>query len=472
MRRLTPVDAAFLALESRRMPLHVGLLSLYRPPEGSGREFVAQIADRLKQSVLAASPFNLRPGWKHGFRAWESDDEFDLSHHFTHTCLPQPGRVRELLSLVSQLQAGHLDRAYPLWSMHLIEGLEDGRIATFIKVHHSVADGVGIMRIVIKAMSHSQKDSIGMPPPWELQSTSPTNLPPLPASAAGPLGMLGAISEMAFGSIPAFASQLLRTWRDYRSANPHVVASGQAPRCMFNKPVTGARRVAAQSYAMTRFRAISASLECSTNDVVLAVTSAALRRYLMNHHALPKQPLIAVVPTSVRREESRDIGNEIAFALLNLATDVPDPVERLRVIAGGMRYNKERFAAMSPAQIKAYSVAQLIPGAIRWLNRLDASRVVANLVISHVPAPRKDLYWQGCKVDGLYPASVVVDSMALNVTVVSRLDAVDFGLVGCRKALPGLQRLLDCIEQGIDELEQGIQGLPGVTDAAKKLKRG
>src|SRR3546814_8985858 len=137
------MDEAFLRIESRRQPLHIGMLMLFEPPPDGGDDFAAKLAERLKESTRAVAPFNHHLVRRRGLHYWKEDEEFDLAHHFVHMSLPRPGRIRELLSMVSRVHSGHLDRAYPLWRIYLIEGIEDGRIAVYMKIHHSVVDGVG-----------------------------------------------------------------------------------------------------------------------------------------------------------------------------------------------------------------------------------------------------------------------------------------------------------------------------------------
>ncbi|HSW13121.1 MAG TPA: wax ester/triacylglycerol synthase family O-acyltransferase [Solimonas sp.] len=456
VQRLSPTDTAFLLMERRHMPLHVGGLVLLQPPKDAPPDFAAQLAGRLLQSAQAARPFNLRPQSRFGLSFWETDSTFDINQHLVHLALPKPGRIRELLAMCSRVHAQHLDRAYPLWRMYLIEGLEDGRIAMFFKIHHSVVDGVAAMRLMMKSMSPDAEESAQMPPTWEMAPRHREPALPLSGAATSPMGVLAGLSRGGLASVPKVFSNLKQTWQDRRQGNPDVVTSTQAPRSILNQPVTASRRFAAQSYATSRFKAIAAHVGGTTNDVVLAVCAAALRSYLIEQEALPEQPLVAVVPVSIRRDEG-DSGNEIAFAMVNLATHLADPLARLQAIKGCMDYNKARFKTMSPAELQAYAVAQLVPGALNMLTGFKPDRVPANLVISHVPGPRQAMYWQGCRLDGIYPASLVIDGFALNITVISRHDNVDFGLIGCRRTVPSLQRLLDYFEGGIAELEQAVQ---------------
>jgi diacylglycerol O-acyltransferase len=457
MQRLTPIDTAFLLMERRQQPLHVGALMLCKPPKDAPPDFARQLAERLRKSTAAAAPFNRRLAGGTVVKFWAEDRDFDLAHHFVHLALPKPGRIRELLAMVSRVHSAHLDRAYPLWRTYLIEGLEDGRIALYSKIHHSLVDGIAGIRLMMKSMSTDVGESSRMLPPWEVgtRKTKYAALP-VPTPGAASFSALTRLAGSGYKSVPAVVRQLRQTLRDAHDKHPEAITSLQAPRCILNQKVSGSRRFAAQSYSTPRIKAIAKRFDATTNDVVLALCGAALRRYLLDQNALPEQPLIAVVPVSTRRDDS-DSGNEVAFALASLATHLSDPAARVRAVKASMDYSKERFRQMSPAQILAYSVALMTPGAMAWLTGLDHKFTIANTVISHVMGPRETMYWQGCQLDGIYPASLVLDDFALNITLVSRHDFIDFGIIACRKTLPSVQRLLDYIEDAIVELETAVR---------------
>lgn len=452
MRKLSPLDTMFLLLERRNAPFHVGALCLFKPPADAPPDFAAQLAERLRRSTQAASPFDRRLAGHVGIDFWETDPNFELSHHFVHLALPKPGRIRELLAMVSRVHSALLDRSYPLWRTYLIEGLEDGRIAIYSKIHHSMVDGIAGIRLMLKSMSPDMKASARMPPPWAIKPSRERSTLQVPA-VAGFRALLG-LARQGRHSIPALYSQLKHTVQDFRAHHPDLVTSFQAPRCLFNQPITGSRRFAAESYSMARIKAVGAKLRGTTNDVVLALCAGALRRYLADLNELPEEPLIAAVPVSIRRDDSEE-GNEVAAALVNLATHLDDPLARFKIIKGSMDYNKARFQQMSPAQVLAYTAAMLMPGVFTFLPGFK--HTVANVVISHVPGPREPVYWQGCLLEGIYPASILLNGFALNITLISRHDAVDFGLLACRRTVPQMQRLLTYIEDSLVELEAATQ---------------
>jgi WS/DGAT/MGAT family acyltransferase len=232
----------------------------------------------------------------------------------------------------------------------------------------------------------------------------------------------------------------------------------QAPKTMLNVPIGGARRFAAQSWSLSRVRAVAATSGTSTNDVVLAMCSGALRDYLIEQRALPDAPLVAMVPVSTRSHaENRPSGNQIGALLANLATDQSDPAARLAAIHRSMRDAKRVFKELTPVQallLSAINVAQLglstVPGVVA------NTRPPFNLVISNVPGPRRQMYWNGAKLDGIYPASVLLDGQALNITLTNNGGNLDFGITGCRRSVPHLQRLLLHLETALIELEHAV----------------
>lgn len=464
MKYLSPVDSLFLLAERRHQPLHVGALCLFHRPEGAPADFAATLAHHLRESTRATCPFNRRLQGRWALKSWDDTDDFDLHQHFVHLSLPQPGRIRELLAMVSRVHSAHLDRAYPLWRTYLIEGLEDNRIALYSKIHHSVVDGVAGIRLMLKSMSEDPFDSLNMPAPWEMRPRRTRHrrqrlsTPVAQLSPAARMAQLYATARSGALSVPVVAKHIRHTLQDLHHHNPDVVGSLQAPRCILNSKITGSRRFAAQSYSSARIKAIARTTGGTSNDVILALCGSALRRYLGELNELPTSPLIAAVPVSIRREES-ETGNEICLALANLGSHLDDPVARLTCVQGSMNYAKAMLRSMTPAQMMAYTLAMLGPGAMTLLPGIGGQRTVANVVISHVPGPRTPVYWQGCELDGIYPASLVLDGFALNITLISRHDKIDFGILACRKTLPGVQRLLDYLDEALGELENAV-GLP------------
>ena len=451
MKSLTALDLGFIYLEKRNQPLHVAYLNLLTPPADAPPDFVQKLVERLRSYAAPLPPFNQR---LEGHR-WVEDPEFDIDQHVIHLSLPRPGRIRDLLAMVSRMHASHLDRAYPLWRTYVIEGVEGGRIATYSKVHHAVADGIAGTRLTLRSMSGDPKDVL--PPPWAVppqgRRVRPQSL--LAAPVTG-VSKIAARFSQAFGAVPAIARELRNSLRDSRDQNPDFVPGNSAPPSILNCPISASRRYSAQSFSLVRAKAAAKTLDCTVNDIVLAMCSHGLRRYLQDLDALPDKPLIAGVPMSTRRDRT-DSGNQIAFMLANLGTHLDDPGERLRTITGSIEHNKRRFAKMKPGEILGYGAALMAPGLLNMLTNPRSGSLAFNLIISHVPGPRAQMHWMGCSVDGMYPVSIVVDGMALNISLTSMQDRIDFGVIACRRTLPHVQRLLDYVGEGLAELEQLAQ---------------
>jgi diacylglycerol O-acyltransferase len=223
---------------------------------------------------------------------------------------------------------------------------------------------------------------------------------------------------------------------------------------MFNVRISSSRRFAAQSFSLARIKKVGKAAGATVNDVALAMCAGALREYLVTHNALPGQPLIAMVPVSVRAADGPEGGNQVAVILANLATQVEDAGQRLETIVASTRRAKERMAQMNRVEQMAYAAAALSPMAVTSLLGLDRFRPAFNLVISNVPGPTKPLYWNGARLDESYPVSIPIDGQAINITLTSYCDQVAFGYTACRRSVPGMQRLLDFTENALAELEK------------------
>jgi WS/DGAT/MGAT family acyltransferase len=227
---------------------------------------------------------------------------------------------------------------------------------------------------------------------------------------------------------------------------------------MFNVRIGGARRVAAQSWSLDRIRAVNSAAGVTVNDVVLAMSSGALRAYLIEQNALPDDPLTAMVPVNLRKGDDDRGGNMVGTVLCNLATDLDDTAKRLEIISTSIRDTKEVFQQLPPVQqlaLSAFNIGGLFFGLIPGY--LSTASPPFNIVISNVSAgPSEPLYWRGARLHGNYPLSIPLDGQAVNITVTNNADNLDFGLVGCRRSVPHLQRLLGHLEASLKDLERAV----------------
>ncbi|ALG15598.1 WS/DGAT/MGAT family O-acyltransferase [Kibdelosporangium phytohabitans] len=455
---LMPVqDSMFLLAESREHPMHVGGLQLYSLPDDAGPDYLSQIYHSLVADEQSVQPLfrrrPRRPVSSLGQWSWTSDDQLDMEYHVRLTALPRPGRVRELLELTSRLHGSLLDRHRPLWEFSLIEGLEGNRFATYSKVHHALMDGVSSLILASRALS-TNPDDRDMPPVW---AVPPMQRPDKPSGSGGPLELLENLRASAAdiaGVLPALVRSANTALREQASVLPF-----QAPRSIFNVQITGARRFAAQRWPVDRVKAIRRATGATLNDVVLAMCSGALRRYLLELGALPDRPLISMVPVSLRAKQKRSeaSGNSVGAILVNLGTHLEDPAQRFVQIQQSAQIAKRSLAELSPLQILALSGLTMAPLAFAPLpGFVQTTPPPFNLIISNVPGSPRPLYWNGAKLDGMYPLSIPYDGQALNITITSYADQLQFGLTGCRRNVPHLQRLLGHLEDALAELEKAV----------------
>ena len=452
MRPLHPIDFIFLSLEKRQQPMHVGGLFLFQIPENAPASFIQNlVADIRNSKSIPIPPFNN----KLNGLFWDEDEEFDLDHHFRHIALPQPGRILELLTYISQEHSSLIDRAKPLWTCHIIEGIEGNRFAMYFKIHHAMVDGIAGMRLVEKSLSQDP-NAKSIVPPWCVEGPRAKRLKEPNVSRFKKI-MNGVMGQLE--STPRVMYELSQTVMKDMGRNPDYVSSFQAPSSILNQRVSSSRRFAAQSFEFDRLRHISKSLGVTINDIVLAICSGALREYLLSQDALPKKPLIAMVPASVRDDDS-SMSNRITMILANLGTHKEDPLERLAIVRRSVQNAKEKFKRMNSNQILNYSAFVYSAAGLNIASGLMPKRQAFNLVISNVPGPREPLYWNGARLDALYPASIILDGQALNITMTSYLDKLEVGLTACRNALPKMQNLLTHLEEEIQRFEAivGIEG--------------
>jgi diacylglycerol O-acyltransferase / wax synthase len=450
---MSPTDSMFLIPESREQPMHVGSLQLFELPEGADRSLIRETYESMLDVTDVAPLFRKRPHRSFatlGQWAWVDDHEVDIEHHVRHSALPEPGRVRELLALTSRLHGTLLDRHRPLWEMHVIEGLEGDRFAVYTKLHHAVMDGVSGLRMLQRLLSESPDEEV--PAAFWAPREKPR-----PKSSSGGGGSMLSLPLTAARGVADLAKLTPTVLRLAEQAirDQATMLPMQAPRSILNGPITGSRRFAAQSWPIDKMRAVGKASGASLNDVVLAMCSSALRAYLLELGELPDAPLVAMTPVSLRDDDdSETTGNAVGTILCNLATDRDDAEERLAVIHESMQQGKQLFSGLNQVQATAISAAMMMPLLLSMAPG-GVSRIAPppfNIIISNVPGPKRPLYFNGARLQGIYPLSIPTTGQALNITVTSYAGNMEFGLIGCRRSVPHLQRLLTHLDDALEEL--------------------
>jgi len=454
--RMTPLDASFLYLERPPMHMHVAALSVFDPatrPDGRLRfeDVRAQLAarihlvPRLRQKVRPV-PGNL------ALPVWVDDPRFDLDLHLSRVALPAPGGRRELTDLVGRVLSRPLDRSRPLWELTFVEGLAEGHVATLLKVHHAMIDGISGMHLAAVL--------------WDLQP-EPSPVPPAPPWRPAPepsdLELLAeAMREMAVHPARGLADALETARRQPALAALSVgrvlsgvrsfLGMGVRPASPFDVEIGPNRRFAIAEAPLQRFKDIKDALGGTVNDVVLAAVGGALHRLLRSRGEPTRGRTVrALVPVSVRAPGDRALGNRVAPALVDIPVGPMGPKRRLAEVRRGTEHLKSSMMALSADAIislGAYAPAGLLAAAARivplgpWFN----------LVVSNIPGPPQPMYLAGARLVASYPAMPLGRNAALSVACTSLGGTMAFGITGDREAMPDIEVLALGLEEAILEL--------------------
>ncbi|MEQ1438998.1 wax ester/triacylglycerol synthase family O-acyltransferase [Fontimonas sp. SYSU GA230001] len=469
MKYLSPLDAAFLRMESPRTPMHVGALMTFKLPEKAPRDFLQRLLKRMREHPFMPEPFDCklaRGRFSRVAPAWVKT-RLDMDYHLRHSALPYPGGERELGVLVARLHSHPLDLSRPLWEAHVIEGLANNRFAIYFKAHHCAIDGMGAMKMTQSWLSEDPDDP-NVSGPWVLASKPKTaarakKTPGLVERVKQPFTLAG----RQIRSLGDLTRTLVQMSQGEDSATRAALAT---PRSLFNVPITQQRRLGTQILDLQRVKAIGEVVGASTNDVLMAVCGGAIRRYLVELGALPEKSLLASVPMGLSRPDGQ-AGNAVVGFVCPVGTDIKDPRARVEMIHRVTARAKQELSAMSPtaqAQFALLGMSPLLMGQMTGL--LPKLPPFFNFVISNVVLSKKPLYLMGAELEAMYPVSFLFDGYALNITLVGYNDKVAVGFLGCRDAIPSLQRLAVYTGEALTELEQavGLASAPASRIKAKK----
>jgi diacylglycerol O-acyltransferase len=487
MQQLSGVDASFLYMETSKAWGHVSGLAVFRRPDVPGWSPYEALRDRLAAYLPQLEPFRRRLvevplALDHPY--WIEDPDFDLEFHIRDTAVPPPGTDDKLAALTARLIARPLDRSHPLWEAYVIEGLSDNRFAILTKLHHAAIDGAAGAELM--ALMYQPEGTESPPVP----DASLPKAPPVP-SQAEVLGRaltdvvrkptkyarlqvrsVQALGELTRNKGLTGLADLMRTLPNpvgaslgRRRSNGHADGTdgadsaqtppvAAAPITPFNGAISGNRRVALRSASLEDVKAFKRVAGFTVNDVVMAACSGALRTYLEEKDALPDQPLVAMVPVSIRTgQESDPWTNRVSAIFPPIPTDEADQKVRMQRVHEAMNEAKERFKLMPADVLTQY--ADFAPPALAIraasvasrLRVADRVRPPFNLVISNVPGPRRALMLDGARLEHYYPVSTITDGQGLNITLQSYRDILDFSLVADRELVPDVEHLADLLEQ-------------------------
>lgn len=458
LRRLGGLDSAFLSAEHEGNLLHVMGVLVLDPASVPGGYTFERFREFLASRLPALTPLRrrlLEVPWGLAPPLWVEEPEVDLDLHLRRAAVPSPGGPRELATLAAEMLERPLDRSRPLWEMALVEGLEGGRLALLAKVHHAMMDGMAGVRLMAS-----------------LFSTTPEPPPALPAAAASRERVPGRL-ELVARAVPWLLRQPRRAaWAGFRTARSAVgrarsvrgASKAPAPRVSkswFNVEVTPHRSVAIQRLALSELRELGHRAGATVNDVMLAVVSGALRRYLTARGVATDAPLVAGVPLAVRGDGD-ERANAVTSVSVGLATDRADPAARLHAIRDAMAARKGERGGTLGEDLAAWTdvppplLFSLVSRAYLALHlgvRLDP---VCNVIVSSVPGPPETLYLGGARLVGIHPLGPVYSGVGLNVTAVGCGGSLDVGLVACRGLMPDLWDLADALPAALEELRAAV----------------
>jgi diacylglycerol O-acyltransferase len=456
MKHLSGLDATFLHLETPEMPMHVGSLNVLDLPKGykgdfyeDAKQFMASrihLADVFTRK-LALMPFDMSNP------VWVDDDDIDLDYHVRHITLPKPGTNRQLQQYVARLHSTLIDRSRPMWEFFIIDGLQSGQVALYTKVHHAGIDGQAGVEVG-KAI-------------FDLEATGRVVKPPRsrPRSSGYQLGM----AELATAALRNTAQQYVKLFKmapaiaraigglakpDEKAAEKDAAAAPKkfnlfAPRTSLNVSITNQRTFAGRTISLAETKFIAKHFGVSLNDVVMATVAGALRHYLDDNNELPAKPLVAGVPVSLREAGDNTANNQASMILVSLATDITDPIQRLKAINASSNSSKStmnRFKAVILDDFPTFAAPWLVSGIASMVGRSGLVNLLppaANVAISNVAGAPFPMYFAGALVTCYYPVSIASHGTALTVTVQSYNGRMDYGLIACRRAVPDITEIGD-----------------------------
>jgi WS/DGAT/MGAT family acyltransferase len=457
--RLTAVDASFLHQEDAASHMHIGAVTIFEGPPPPFAAVLEHIRGRLQfvpryRQKLAYPPLDS------GRPLWVDDPTFNLEYHVRHSALPHPGSEQQLYRLAARIGSQQLDRSKPLWECWFVEGLEGNRFALIFKTHHALVDGVsGVDLATVLFDLQPVPPRLDVDPAQWQPRPEPTSAELVAAGVAGLAKTALDIAAKAVGAAtnPTGAVDALR---EAAEGIGEIVWAGlnPAPETPLNVPIGPHRRYAIVRNQLDDFRYVKGVFGGTVNDVVLALISGALGRWLRSRGVRTEGlELRALVPVSIRAEGQRNqLGNQIVLMRGPLPVYIKDPVARLRFVKEAMDGLKESKQAVG-AKVLA-DVQQLAPPTVlAQASRIQFSTRLFNLLTTNVPGPQFPLYVLGRELQDLFPVAFLPKNHSLAIAIMSYNGRVNFGLLGDYDALPDIDVLADGIADGLAELKRAAR---------------
>lgn len=456
-KRLSGADAQFLLQETRAQHLHTIKMGIFDVSATDHGTSVAYLREHLSR-VVAQNPVYrwrlVKVPLSLGLPLWVEEPTLDYDYHIRRAALPSPGGMRELCEVVSMIASTPLERDRPLWQLWVVEGLEQGHVACVLKLHHAVADGAASAQLLL--------DSVGVSNVTEVQATIESlRGEPIPS------GLRLTVDAMRQGRrllarLPSLCRRTVagvRIHADQRKGNlPLEAIPYTGPVTRFNRRLTPHRWYANVTVPLADMRLVKDAFGVTINDVLLAMASTAVRGYLEAHRELPREPLMANVPVSIRRpEEQHDYGNRLTAWCVSLATHVADPVERLRAVSLSARVAREVMEKADNELLYDWQEYWFFWNV--WMKHLSKvargffRRPVSNAIVSNVRGPGAPLVYQGARLVALQSMGPLIGDIGLNITAWSYVGDLSIGLVSCREHVPDIWNLAERFPVALNELK-------------------
>lgn len=453
MSKLSPADAIFLWAETPEMTNHVAGLQIFRLPEGKGTDWLYELMSELR-TYEPGPPFNQRLNFRLG-RTPElvEDKEFDIDYHLRHTVLPKPGSDKELRNLVARLHSHLMDRDRPLWEFHLIEGLEGGRFAIYLKIHHAICDGATFSKWM--AESTVADPEANTPPPWSRPRRYKNHdRKSWRESIFNPIQFLEDTSDVGKGLLE-IANRLFK--KRFVELDDDIALPLSGPRTALNAEVAASRNVDFTSFSVDELKAMGRPFGATLNDVVLAICDLTLSRYLEEQGEPVNSRLIAAVPVNLRLPGDTREGNLVTSLQIKLGKRDMSPEQRIEKISQTVQKAKELYEGIPAASTQIYTYSTVILASLG--QSLQLTGIVPpplNLIVSNVPGPRETRYFAGARLEETYPVSGIAPMTALNVTLYSYDGTLFVGLTASRRTVRYLEDMKECMDEVYSEFRDTL----------------
>ncbi|MEM1322627.1 MAG: wax ester/triacylglycerol synthase family O-acyltransferase [Bacteroidota bacterium] len=481
MQQLSALDSWFLHLENARMPMHIGAIYIFASDDEEQEFDFDAFKDFLRERLHLSTVFRRRlveVPMNMGRPFWINDPDFNLDAHMFHFALPKPASRRNLIRLAAQIYNPPLDRSRPLWKMTFITGLEGiegippNAFAMLAQVHHASIDGMSGAEMMAAVFDMFPKPRKIAPPdePWKPDEI-PSYKDLIAKSYMGVTDTPGKIFNFVKDAAGNAMGVAMQAATNLLPPPPMVMT---APKTILNVPVTPSKTFGAVDLSLSRIKKIKDQFKVKVNDVVLAICSSALRRYLTERDALPEKELVAMAPISVRsKDESGTMGNRISGMLVGMATNEEDPLDRLRKIHSSTLSSKMYSKATPVDQIVELIPSEVGALASRFYTQMGLSNMhkpFFNVIITNVPGPPIPLYMNGFKVLHHYGLGVTFEGIGLMIVVFSYNGILSICATSCEDIMPDVDKFALYIRDGLDELENSQSDKEAEDAYFKKLQ--